>query len=72
MFTTKCGEFSIYLFDIIVPVIIEMCTLWLRIASYPLIIISQKVIIAGTLNFKMAALRSFNVADEVINTIEEN
>ena len=63
-FSPKCGEFSIYLFSIILLVI--------RIAWFPLIIISQKVIIAGMLNFKMAALHSFNVADKVINTTEGN
>ena len=44
---------------------------WLRVVSCLAIITSRGVIMAGALNFKMAALRFLNVTEEMINIIRK-
>ena len=44
---------------------------WSRIALYHAAITQGEVIIAGTLNFKIAALHFVNVWQELINAIEQ-
>ena len=43
-----------------------------RFASYLAVITSYEVIIAGVLNYKVAASRFVNVSAEMVNVVEEN
>ena len=44
---------------------------WSRIELYLAVITLRKVIIAGALNFRIAALHFVNVRQELINAIEQ-